>query len=131
MTYFIAPYPYRMARRWAGMSSNNGNRDFSLPVDVREEDEAFVLTARVPGLKADDLNIRILDDVVTLEGEFKTDENEYLLHELPGGSFSRTLRLSAPLDAEKAEAKITDGLLTLRLPKAETARPKIIKVAAK
>ena len=131
MTYFISPYPYRMARRWARLASEARENEYTLPVNVREEDEAFVLNARVPGLKADDLNIRILDNAVTLDGEFKTDEQEYLLQELPAGSFSRTLQLSAPLDADKAEAKITDGLLTLRLPKAETARPKIIKVAAK
>ena len=131
MTYFVTPYPYRMARRWARMASAAQEHDIYLPVDVREEDDAFVLNALVPGLKAEDVNIRILDDVVTLEGEFKADENEYVLRELPHGSFSRTLRLAAPLDAEKAEAKITDGVLTLRLPKAETARPKVIKVAAK
>jgi HSP20 family protein len=129
MTYYFTPYPYRMARRWALAEDNRS--DFSLPVDIREEDEAFLLNALVPGLKADDLNIRILDDTVSIEGEFKADENEYMLRELPHGSFSRTLRLSAPLDAEKAEAKITDGVLTLRLPKAEAARPKVIKVAAK
>jgi HSP20 family protein len=129
MTYYFTPYPYRMARRWALADDNR--RDFSLPIDVREEDEAFVLNALVPGLKADDLNIRILDNAVSIEGEFKADENEYVLRELPHGSFSRTLRLSSALDAEKAEAKITNGVLTLHLPKSETARPKIIKVAAK
>ncbi len=129
MTYYFTPYPYRMARRWP--LAEDDRRDFSLPVDVREEDEAFLLNALVPGLKAADLNIRILNEVVSIEGEFKAEEDNYLQRELPHGSFSRTLRLSALLDAEKAEAKITDGVLTLRLPKAETARPKIIKVAAK
>jgi HSP20 family protein len=131
MTYFVTPYPYRMARRWAHLAEESENNDIFLPVDVREEDEAFVLNTLVPGLKAEDVNIRILNDVVTLEGEFKVDESEYVLHELPHGPFSRTLRLSTPLDAGKAEAKIADGVLTLRLPKAETARPKVIKVAAK
>ncbi len=129
MTYFFTPYPYRMARRWA--LATDDRHDYALPLDVREEDDAFVLNALVPGLKADDLNIRILDDVVTLEGEFKASDDEYVLRELPHGSFSRTLRLSAPLDAEKADAKITDGVLTLRLPKAESARPKTIKIAVK
>ena len=129
MTYYFSPYPYRMARRWALAEDNR--RDFSLPVDIREEDEAFLLNALVPGLKAADLNIRVLDDVVSIEGEFKADENQYLVREMPHGSFSRTLRLSVPLDAEKAEAKITEGVLTLRLPKAEAARPKVIQVAAK
>ena len=86
MTYFIAPNPYRMARRWAHMAGFEPSRDFTLAVDVREEDDAYVLSALVPGLKADDLNIQILDDVVTIEGEFKADESEYLVRELPHGS---------------------------------------------
>jgi HSP20 family protein len=69
--------------------------------------------------------------VVTIEGEFKADESEYLLSELPHGSFQRSLRLPATLDAGQTEAKIADGVLTLRLAKAESARPKTIKVAAK
>jgi HSP20 family protein len=131
MTYFIAPNPYRMARRWAHMAGFEPSRDFTLAVDVREKDDAYILSALVPGLKADDLNIQILDDVVTIEGEFQADESEYLIRELPHGSFRRSLHLPAALDASKAEAKITDGVLTLRLTKAESARPKTIKVAVK
>ena len=131
MTYFIAPNPYHMARRWARMAGFEPSHDFNLSVDVREEDDAYILNALVPGLKAEDLNIQVLDDEVTIKGEFKADESEYLMRELPHGSFSRTLRLPVSLDAGKAEAHITDGVLTLRLAKAETARPHTIKVAVK
>jgi len=131
MTYFIAPYPYRMARRWMQMANYEPSHDFTLGINVREEDDAYVLSALVPGLKADDLNIQVLDDVVTIEGEFQADESEYLVRELPHGSFRRSLRLPVALDASKAEADITDGVLTLRLAKAESARPKVIKVEAK
>ena len=132
MTYFIAPTPYRFAHRWARMTNyDEPSHDFTLAVDVRDEDEAYVLSALVPGLKAEDLNIQILEDVVTVEGEFKADENEYLVRELPHGSFRRTLRLPVALNPEKAQARITDGVLTLRLPKAESARPRTIKVAVK
>jgi HSP20 family protein len=132
MTYFVAPNPYRMAHRWARMSEceqPEHSHSYTLSVDIREQEEAYVLSALVPGLKAEDLNIQVIEDVVTVEGEFKADENEYLMRELPHGSFRRSLRLPVALDAEKAEAKITDGVLTLRLPKAESARPKTIKVA--
>jgi len=132
MSYFIAPYPYRMARRLARMAEFDQPRhDFTLAADVREENDAYLLQALVPGLKADDLNIQILEDVVTIEGEFKDDGNEYLMRELPHGSFRRTLRLPVTLDAARAEAKISDGVLTLSLPKAESARPKTVKVAVK
>jgi HSP20 family protein len=77
------------------------------------------------------VKIQVLEDVVRIEGDFPRDENEYLLQELPNGSFRRELRLPSELDADKVEAKIADGVLTLRLPKAESARPKTIKVASK
>jgi HSP20 family protein len=121
-----------MARRWAHFASaEEPTHDFTLGVDVNEKDDAYIISALVPGLKAEDLNVQILEDVVTVSGEFKADQEEYLVRELPHGSFRRTLRLPATLDPEKAQAKITDGVLTLRLPKAESARPKTIKVAVK
>jgi HSP20 family protein len=131
MTYFIAPNPYRMAQRWAQIAGYEPAHDFSLPVDVREEEAAYILSAHVPGLKADDLNIEVLEDVVTIEGEVKADDSEYLMQELPHGSFSRSLRLPVALDASQTDAKISEGVLTLRLAKAESARPKTIKVAVK
>lgn len=131
MTYFIASTPYQMARRWAPMAAFEPSHDFSLAVDVREENDAYIVNALVPGLKAGDLNIQILDDVVTIEGEFKADDSQYIMRELPHGSFRRTLHLPTSLDASHAEARISDGVLTLRLAKAESARPKTIKVAVK
>lgn len=130
MTFYAYPFPHRMARRWMAAAEHSQGARF-LAVNVRDEDEAFVLTALVPGLKANDLDIQVLEDVVRIEGKFAQDENEYLLQELPNGSLRRELRMPAALDADKVEAKITDGVLTLRLPKAESARPKTIKIASK
>ena len=131
MTFYLQSYPYpqRMARRWARPVHEPVQH--TLAADMRDEEEAFVLTALVPGLQADDLTINILEDVVRIEGEYKQDEAEYLMRELPSGSFQRALRLPAPVNADKAEAKIANGVLTLRLPKAESARPRKIKIAAK
>jgi HSP20 family protein len=126
MTFYLHPYPYRrLARRWAE------NNEHTLSVNIREEEDAYVLSALVPGLNADDLKIQVLDDVLHIEGEYKADENSYLLNELPRGSFTRTLRLPAAIDADRVEAKITDGVLTLRLPRAESARPKRIKITSR
>jgi len=134
MTFYLQTYPFdaaqggpyrRTVRRW----SENDQR--ALGVNIREEDDAYVLSSLVPGLKAEDLNIQILDDVVRIEGEYQADENEYLLRELPSGSFTRTLRLPAAIEAESVEAKISEGVLTLKLPKAESARPKKIQVTVK
>ena len=131
MTYYLSTYPRQLTRRWEIRGTAEHDEPRALPVDVRDEDEAYVLTAFVPGLTADQLNIQILDDALSIEGEYKHEESEYVLSELPAGAFRRTLRLPSELDADKAEAKIDNGVLTLRLPKAESARPKVIKVAAR
>jgi HSP20 family protein len=126
MTFYLHPYPYRrMARQLAASNER------ALGVNIREEDDAYVLSALVPGLKADELNIQVLEDVLRIEGEYKLDESEYLLQELPHGSFKRTLRLPAAIEADHVEAKITDGVLTLKLPKAESARPKKINITSR
>jgi HSP20 family protein len=133
MTFYIQPNPFglaqdrqirRVARRLAEQPQQR-----PLDVNVQEQDDAYVLSALVPGLKAEDLNIQVLDNVVSIEGEYQAPETEYLLNELPSGSFRRALRLPTEIEAEKVEAKITDGVLTLNLPKAESARPKKINIS--
>ena len=130
MTFYTYPFPHRMARRWMAAAEHGQSARF-LAVNIRDEEDAFVLSALVPGLKSDDVNIQVLEDVVRIEGKFPEDESEYLMQELPSGSFRRELRLPSELEADKVEAHIADGVLTLRLPKAESARPKTIKVAVK
>ncbi len=118
MTFYIRPVSYRryvVPRRWMHMPEEETT--YRLAVNVREEEDGFVLTALTPGLKANDLTITVLDDTVTIEGEFRHDDGEYLMCELPRGPFRRSLRLPAPIESDKAEARITDGVLTLRLPK--------------
>ena len=128
MTYYIRPYAHRrnMMRHMAAE-----HNVFTLRVDVREEDDNFVLTTSVPGLTADDLNIQVLDNVVRIEGEYKTSDGEHLLRELPEGKFIRTLRLPSEVDVDNVEAQIKNGILTLSMPKVESARPKQIKILAK
>lgn len=131
MTFYIQPYPSRrMVRRMSALNGGSSREHF-LNVNVRDEEDTFVLSALVPGLKADDLNIQVLEDVVRIEGEYRVNEEEYLVRELPSGSFRRVLRMPTEIDADKVEARINDGVLTLRLPKAESARPKKIKIAVK
>jgi HSP20 family protein len=136
MNYYINPHQinHRMARRMmanAQAANCASDRDYSLAVNIEGNEDEFVLSALVPGLKAEDLNIQILEDVVTIDGEYKQDDSEFLMRELPHGSFRRSLRLPSMVDAKKADAKIEEGVLTLRLPKAESAKPRTIKVVAK
>lgn len=127
MTLYIQPYPFRrMARRAVAAAQP---RQFSLGVNIREEEDAYVLSALVPGLKAEALNIQVLENVVSIEGEYPSVDTEYLLNELPRGAFRRALRLPSEIQADKVEAKITDGVLTLNLPKAESAKPKRINIS--
>ena len=105
--------------------------DVFVPVNVKAGADEFIITALLPGVKADDLSIQIVNETVTLQGEIKAGEDEkenYLVRECPTGRFYRMIRLSEPLDSGKALADLTDGLLTLRVPKAEEARPRTIKV---
>ena len=75
----------------------------------------------------------VVVDTLTIRGEFKPPmENvDYLMNERPYGTFVRNLTINIPIQADKAEAKFENGLLTLVLPKAEEVRPKVIKVKAK
>jgi HSP20 family protein len=128
MTLYIQPHQFhRMARRWAEQPQQPQYR--ALGVNISEQDDAFVLSALVPGLKAEDLNIQVLENVVSIEGEYQAADTEYLLNEIPSGTFRRTLRLPTEIQSEKVEAKIADGVLTLNLPKAESSKPKKINIS--
>jgi HSP20 family protein len=108
-----------------------GEREMMLALDVHAEDDAYTIHALVPGLEADDLNIEILNNTVSIRGEFKYDEKngaKSLMNELPTGRFARVFTLPTALDPAKVEASIKNGVLTLRVPKAEAHRPKAIKV---
>jgi HSP20 family protein len=139
MTMYVSPY-----RRLAGLRQamdrmfeetypefQSTERESLLAVNVLAEDEAFTIKMFVPGLTADDLSIEILNNTVAVRGEFPTDETEnarYLANELPTGRFARVITLPVDVEAGKVEATIKDGLLTLRIPKAESHRPKTIKI---
>jgi len=108
--------------------------DIFVPVNIKAEDDAFLITALMPGLKAEDINIQIVGENVTLEGEFKNetaDDEKYILEEIPSGKFFRTINLPDTLDAAQASAEMDKGILNLRVPKAEEAKPKTIKVNVK
>jgi len=114
------------------------DRDFepqvSFPMDVKATPDGFELKAYLPGVSAEDLDIQIVNEVVTISGEVKLERDartEYLLAELPAGRFHRVVSLPAPLDSEKVEASLESGILTLNIPKVEEAKPKSIKVTQK
>jgi len=101
-------------------------------VNVYEQGDAAVLTAEVPGLDAKDLELTVLGDSVTLRGERKEEAGEgerYYRRERPTGAFERTLTLPAPINPDSVEAEYRNGILRVRMEKAEQAKVK--KVAIK
>ena len=133
--YFHNPYanmPRPHMHRFGHWAFNES--DVYFPVDVKIGDDAFEIKALLPGLKAEDISIQVVNETVTLQGEFKFAVDEkanYLMQEILGGKFCRTINLPDILDASKADAEMKDGVLTLRVPKAEEARPKTVKITVK
>jgi HSP20 family protein len=108
-------------------------RAFRLPIDAYVTGEEIVVTANMPGVKPEAVEIIIEGDTLTIKGERPAPlENvNYVLQERTYGKFQRTLNINVPVDADKAEAKFENGLLTLTVPKTEAVRPKTIQVVSK
>ena len=124
MTFYYTFKP----RRFGSPAQESREFNFRLPVNVREDDNTYSFNAVVPGLTADDLDIEVIEDVITIKGEYKSEDSTFLLHEIPAGKFERSLRMPTEMDPTRAEAEIKDGVLTVRVPKAEHALPHQIKV---
>ncbi len=107
----------------------------TLAVDMYETDDAIVVKSAIPGIKPEDLDISIANDSLTIKGETKFEEEVqeelFIRQERRYGSFCRSLTIPMPVVADKAEAEFENGILTLRLPKAEEVKPKPIQVKAK
>jgi HSP20 family protein len=104
-------------------------------VDLYQTDDEVVLKASLPGLKADDVQISVTGDTLSLRGEFKSEneskERAYHIREQRSGSFERTFALPTAVVSDKAKAEFENGVLTITLPKAEEVKPRMITVKAK
>jgi HSP20 family protein len=104
------------------------------PMDLVESDEHLVLRADLPGLKREDVNIEVKDNVLTISGERKDhreDKTEgYYRVERAFGSFSRSLNLPDGVDPNAVDAKFDDGVLEVRIPKPEERKPTRIEIGA-
>jgi HSP20 family protein len=105
---------------------------FPLVNVFRDPQGDVVIRAELPGVKPEDFQVTVEGRRVTLTGERKPEgpEGNYHRRERPAGKFSRMFQLPEDLDVERAEAKLTNGVLTLRLPRAASARARQINVAA-
>lgn len=104
-------------------------------VDLFQTDDDIVLKAAIPGIKADDVQINVTGDVLTIKGEVRHEEDKqekaWHIREQRLGAFERTVPLPTAVVAEKAKAEFENGILTVTLPKAEDVKPKLITVKAK
>jgi HSP20 family protein len=132
MDRFFNDSPARSLWGGAGVSGRT-----ALPLDVYATPDEVVMIAAAPGLGPEDIEITINQNTVSLSGTVPnvaaSEEGKaatWYLHELSHGTFQRTVTLPIEVDAAKADASFENGILRLRLPKAEAARPKQIKVRA-
>jgi len=130
MRYYWGPRRWRVRPEYF----DGGRR---IPVEVQSDDESYIVRALVPGKTADELQIEVLEDLVTLKTLSAEDgavesQGEMLLSEIDraGGSYRR-IRLPEPVDAEQVKANLENGLLTVWLPKSDAKRTKRIEVSTK
>jgi HSP20 family protein len=107
--------------------------EFSPKVDISESDNEIIVSAEIPGVSRDDIRIEVDRDVLSLSGEkreerHKEDGGRVIHHEVRHGSFLRRFTLPCEVNADKTQAKMNDGVLTLQLPKKEPSKGKRIAI---
>lgn len=117
----------------AGRGEELSNRAWRPAVDIRETGDSYLVSAELPGLSKDDVQITIENNVLKLTGERRFEkevkEEEFHRVERAYGSFSRAFALPTRVDPERVEAGFKDGILTITVPKAAEARPRKIEIS--
>ncbi|MDY0302835.1 MAG: Hsp20/alpha crystallin family protein [Candidatus Moranbacteria bacterium] len=119
---------------WSSAQSMESDEsgDGQLTIDVYQTDEDVVIKSTIAGVNPEDLDVSINNDMITIRGERKFEEEvseeNFYYQECYWGSFSRSVVLPVDVIAEKIEASLKNGILTIRLPKADTNKTKKIKV---
>src|SRR5919202_4200174 len=107
-------------------------RPDAIPLDVVERDDAFVVKAALPGVKPEDVEVVVQGERLTIRAQLQAEEERHgenwLLREQRYGNLQRSVTLPSAVSSEQAEARIENGVLSLRLPKAQEARPHRIAV---
>ena len=115
--------------RW-GNGTVEGPR---LPLDVTTTADALVVEASLPGIKPEDVEITVENGTLTITGktadERRSEDGSYLVQEIRRGTFSRSVTLPNGLEPDKATATFEDGMLSLRIPKAEEVKPRQIRIS--
>ena len=122
----------RIFNAWPAENPEAAACDWIPAVDLSEQEDKFVLTADLPGIDKENINLSITDDVVTLKGSRKTESEDnrkgYHRVERSYGSFQRSFRIPGGVDNAKVDASFKNGVLNVVLPKPEENRPRQIDV---
>ena len=125
--------PFRELDRVAQQVFGTAARPAAMPIDAYRKGDEFVALFDLPGLDADSINLTVERNVLTVHAERHRptdDDVELLIGERPHGTFSRQLFLAETLDTERIAADYTDGVLRLRIPVKEQAKPRRVSVTA-
>ena len=122
-SFGVRPYAYR-----------NGNSGL-LPLDVEETDDTIKVSASVPGVEAENIDVTVDDGVLTIKAETESENEEkndnYVIRERRSGSLHRSIRLPETVDSENTESTYEQGVLTITLPKTEATKPKSLPITVK
>lgn len=140
MPRFITPWsPFRDLDNFFSdeeVTSNPRMRGFQFPmINIKQSDQDVTITADIPGIKEEDVNIEVGDTFVDISGERKEEitkeEEGYFHQEIRYGSFSRRVPLPSEVKSDKTDATIKNGLLKIVIPKLEPEKPKVTKIKVK
>jgi HSP20 family protein len=118
---------------WSPVGAGSGNGGFWIPTaDIEETEDAWIVEAEVPGAHRKDINVEVRDSELVISGEIKEKERKGVLRRRTRrtGRFEYRVMLPGQFDEEHIEANLHDGVLTVRVPKSEQARPRRIEVKA-
>ncbi len=115
-------------REWAPLFERN-----ALPLDVRVTGDELLIQASLPGVSPENVDITIENGTLTVSGEYRSEQKSdkdqsYIVREIRRGSFSRTVTLPEGIEPDKATASSEHGVLTIRVPRAERAKPHTIRI---
>lgn len=129
-------HPFWTAR-WGDLLDDgveHANESWSIPMDVRRDDQALTVSASLPGFAADDVDVsigpdRVLSVKASRQSEVTRESEEYLMRERRFGNFSRAVRLPSDLKMDDAAVALDNGVLTVTVPVAETAQTRRLHIA--
>ncbi len=111
------------------------SEEYSPRVDIRETEDKYFLTFEVPGMKKDDINISMRENMLTVSGQRKEEKEEknegFIRREIASGSFSRSFTIPETVNTDSISAEYRDGLLEISMDKLEKVKPKEVKIKVK